>query len=401
MKHGKIPSMNLKNIVNYHTVLIFFYSLLFFIWFMFSIQYWKDEERGNVFYLFLVFLAFEIIALIAIFSVSNKVSRNGFVIVAFAWLFMMPPVIIWAENNYKYFFFVIFWPLAFLSSYILLRKKPVFWDIMKTLFVFIFVFSVSFFLRDRLNDPFLFLNPMQNNWIYFALLTLPWLLVLKNKVLKTIVFIILFLAVLISFKRAAIIIMTATLIPFIRGNYSVFRKYKVLNVFVLLSILSVFAYTFIQIDKNFGGIVLNRLESMEKDQGSGRLGIYEEVIKMQKESSLDKWILGHGHFGVSKNLSLKISAHNDFLEVLYDYGIFVFILYIVLWLTVIKRLRFLYKQEHPFFVGYLSSFIIFLVMSMVSHLVLYASYFIFMVVFWGAVEGILDSEKAQKNISSI
>ena len=155
---------------------------------------------------------------------------------------------------------------------------------------------------------------------------------------------------------------------------------------------------FYQINQMQEKTITERFNNIEDDAGSGRLRIYERVIDLQKKSSNHEWIFGHGHYGVLKNSIPQMSAHNEFLEVLYDYGIIISILYLFLWIYVIKRLIRLKKEKSPFYYSYFSGFAIFFVMSMVSHLLLYATYFIFLTIYWGAIEGIKYKQIASKKI---
>ena len=96
--------------------------------------------------------------------------------------------------------------------------------------------------------------------------------------------------------------------------------------------------------------------------------------------------------GVRRDSPLELSAHNDFLEVLYDYGLIIFILYLALWYYVIKRLVYHIRINSIYSLPYFCSFAIFLLLSMVSHLILYASYFNYLVMFWGCMEGLKDKD---------
>ena len=113
---------------------------------------------------------------------------------------------------------------------------------------------------------------------------------------------------------------------------------------------------------------------------------------MIQSSSPTRLVIGHGHFGVRQDSWLEISAHNDFLEVIYDYGLVIFIFYLCLWGYVIRRAYYLYKTKSEMFLPYAASFSIFLVMSMVSHLILYTTYFNYLVMFWGMTEAMIETQ---------
>ncbi|UBD67034.1 O-antigen ligase family protein [Bacteroides salyersiae] len=170
-------------------------------------------------------------------------------------------------------------------------------------------------------------------------------------------------------------------------------KRKVTGIMIVLFLLLVGVFSFNQIDVMLGGQISERMNKEETDEGRGRLAIYEVTWLMQQHSSMNEWLLGHGHNGVWHNSPLEISAHNDFMEVLYDYGLIVFILYLCLWGYVMNKCLYLYRINSYFLVPYISSICIFIVLSLVSHLVLYTSYFNLLVIFWAGVEAFVEKEK--------
>ena len=165
---------------------------------------------------------------------------------------------------------------------------------------------------------------------------------------------------------------------------------RIWAVVVIVVMVGVGMYAYTIADEALGGALNERVNREETDEGRNRLGIYKLTLNMITSSPPHKILIGHGHFGVRLDSPLGISAHNDFLEVIYDYGLFAFVLYLCLWGFVIRRCIYLYKEESEYFYPYAVSLSIFLVMSLVSHLILYNSYFIYIVMFWGALEGYME-----------
>ena len=129
---------------------------------------------------------------------------------------------------------------------------------------------------------------------------------------------------------------------------------------------------------------------------TGREAIYLVTIEMIKHSSPAHILLGNGHNGVRRDSPLGISAHNEFLEIIYDYGIIILMVYLGLWVYVLRQWYFHYRNNTIFFLPYTMSVCIFAVMAMVSQLVLYCSYFLYLVIFWGIVAALKDNH-ASKN----
>jgi O-antigen ligase len=118
---------------------------------------------------------------------------------------------------------------------------------------------------------------------------------------------------------------------------------------------------------------------------------------MIEQSTKAQLILGHGHNAVRRDSPLEISAHNEYLEIIYDYGIIALTIYLGLWIYVIKQFLFHYRNNTIFFIPYALSICIFVVMSMVSQLVLYVSYFLYLVMFWGIVQAAKERWKLKKH----
>lgn len=73
--------------------------------------------------------------------------------------------------------------------------------------------------------------------------------------------------------------------------------------------------------------ILNRFSNIEKDGGSGRDEVYATIINAFENSELLQILIGHGYQSVVT--TFQIGAHNDLLEILYDYGLLSVIIYIV------------------------------------------------------------------------
>lgn len=129
----------------------------------------------------------------------------------------------------------------------------------------------------------------------------------------------------------------------------------------------------------------------EESDNSGRKAIWATTSLMIVTSPAEKFIVGHGFNGVRENSFLEISAHNDFLEIIYDYGLIIFALYICLWIHVVRRCYFLYRNKSSLFLPYAVSLSILFVLSMVSQLLPYATYFNYLVMFWGMTEAVTES----------
>lgn len=224
------------------------------------------------------------------------------------------------------------------------------------------------------------------NSVYYILLALPILLMMKNNLLKNSSIILVTISAMISQKRTALIALAVSLIIYFAMSSFIERKKnsrKIYNVILLLITVIVIIYFYSYIANQLNFDFVDRFESLTVDGGSGRNVIYRTVIDMQFDSNIFEWFIGHGYNAVLINTPFSLSAHNDFLELLYDYGIIALILYFRIIFALVSYNIKLIKNKSDNSAPFTVSLVIFIIMSMWSHLVIYPTFFIILVFFWG------------------
>lgn len=370
------------------------YMIALFAFFMASVSYWGniqlqgDRLNAESIGLNLASLMALLSGLLIIF-VRNKYSKNRIHVICYLWIVIMPLVIYYNKGQISHYILTLLWPVFYEATYLLVlfnRRRII---TFRKLFVIIWGVGLFYFILSRLSDL-----TNQSNTIYYAFLELPLFLCVRKKKNQFLILILFSVLALLSMKRSCIFA--------VLGIWTLYScvlimksdgKRKVTGIMIVLFLLLVGVFSFNQIDVMLGGQISERMNKEETDEGRGRLAIYEVTWLMQQHSSMNEWLLGHGHNGVWHNSPLEISAHNDFMEVLYDYGLIVFILYLCLWGYVMNKCLYLYRINSYFLVPYISSICIFIVLSLVSHLVLYTSYFNLLVIFWAGVEAFVEKEK--------
>ena len=316
----------------------------------------------------------------------KKIRIWGIHRICLLWMLIMPIIMFLNHAHISEYFSTILWPLFFEVGYIFtsLERKQL--KHIRFLFIFVFLVGLYFFIQSLL-----FGKVDQTNTIYFPLLTAPFLLCCRNQRHQLVILIGISLLCVWSFKRGVLLIV---LLLWIFYFLQIVRRKR--NIILILGIASAIilggVFALKRINQASGGILETRVEKAQEDDGGGRLNIYPVVLTMIDTSSTIQKFIGHGHMGVRRDSPLELSAHNDFLEVLYDYGLIIFILYLALWYYVIKRLVYHIRINSIYSLPYFCSFAIFLLLSMVSHLILYASYFNYLVMFWGCMEGLKDKD---------
>lgn len=366
-----------------------------------SINLGFDINGNGVGYMpyILSMLGLECCGLFYILLNCKKIVFRKFVFIVFLWICLMSFTQIFSGRFVTNIPQVLLWPICFLSCYLFVRADSRYFYRLSNWFIICFAIGlVVFFIVSITRTRLLANNTLAGtNNIFYPLLVLPWILVQGKGLWRNVLLLILLFAVILSTKRSAILIVVFTLLPylyygFIR-NSSISLQKRIIVPFVLLLL---FVAIFVKVNDAADGYIWKRFESIEEDKGSGRLDIYANVYAMQMRSEIEKWFVGHGHQGVLRNYDGpwgEFSAHNDFQEVLYDYGIFVTILYLYIFRLLFKRLYQLKRMKSVFWISYSGSIILFCIMSAMSHLILYSTYFVFLTSYWGAVEGMIDNQR--------
>ena len=282
-------------------------------------------------------------------------------------------------------YYVTLWPVSFMTFYVLSSNKKYNEGIVVNRFVFLFLLSAALYYITATES---YITTGYNGSVgnsYYILCFMPWVLLVPAKKWRNFLLFVLALIVLVSAKRTSIMAVIVGLTFFFISNT---RKISFVSRVVLVCILAaVTFYAYQYVDQIFlDGHVSSRFNNFENG-AEKRYNIHETVLYMfQHSSSSDKFI-GHGYNKVIMDSPLYLSAHSDFLETLYDHGIVMFALQL---LIIVRMLYLSYKLRNtrsPQYPPYLASIFIYVVMAYTSHLILYPYYFCYISGFWGFVEG--------------
>jgi hypothetical protein len=235
-----------------------------------------------------------------------------------------------------------------------------------------------------------------NHYFYVGLL-LPFLFLIKNKGLKYTLFTLGFVASLISYKRSSIIFAFALFILLIYTDFvktASHRKGAMSGIIGVLLLGGVMLFSYNKIDALTNGYISRRFEQTAEDGGSGREERYENTIERYMALPFPNKIIGIGFDGVRNKFNTNdsdiengASAHNDFLEMLCDFGVIGLLLYLVVVINLLRMIKRCKKISETLYDANVAGLIVFFVMSMVSHLFLYGSYFGYLAILWGFSNG--------------
>lgn len=369
---------------------IFFIALFLFFWR--TIVYWENFVLGAVqkdlsLYIFLTVTMLSGSVLIGMNNklITSKPIHN----ITFAWFVLMIIVAIYNKTTLSLFLKSLAWPIIFEVTYIYTKRNSKA-EIFFRKYFFLLATMGLFFMFEK----FIFSNfAGSSSLIFFFILPMPFLLRTNDRNKQYLLFFAMASMAILSSKRS--IILAIAMFLLIWGLFNMIKKKKVLQSICLLFILAgVILYSF----HYFGFLSESRLVTkMEKeDITNGRERIYDITILMIDRSSYDHKILGNGHNAVKQDSPMDISAHNEWLEITYDYGFIATTLYMCLWIIMLYNWYRLYKAQSPYFIPYSLMICIWAVMSMVSQLILYVSYVLYLFMFLAYVEGQRDKAMYQK-----
>lgn len=178
------------------------------------------------------------------------------------------------------------------------------------------IFGIYIYFTRVINGNFSH-DPFGINSIYYIVSLFPLILNLKSKILKVVLSIIIVVTVIISLKSTALLVLVAVFIMQYIFKKEQFSKRLLLLPIILGIAILIALYVF---NHYFGIDIYDKFVYANlSDGGDGRLDIWKNVISSFNESSVVQKIFGHGFNAVANRTGL--SAHNDFLEILYDYGL--------------------------------------------------------------------------------
>lgn len=297
----------------------------------------------------------------------------------------------------------LWWPLMYILFFLVGRyPKLLKTFIHKYVPVLIVLSFVMFFFTSRTKDGEL----TATNFIFYISLLMSFLFFYKGKKMLILFALCAFVSML-SFKRSAFLILLCMGVLFVYYNYIKTKNSNgilkaIAGVLVALAFIGAFTY----LDRSNGGFFSERIKSVSDDEGSGHVGIYEIVMWNYSKLDSSEKLFGIGFNGVMDRQWVAfsaenvVSAHNDFLEMLCDFGIIGSVLYLII---IICMLRNVVRSRHiskSFFRANVACTLIFFVMSAVSQLFLYPTYFAYIVAIWAITQSILSYERKIKDIGS-
>lgn len=289
------------------------------------------------------------------------------------------------------------WPITFLFFYVVGRD---FDDNFKRSYIFLCVICVfiycliSIFNQTVFTRSFDLTRFLQVNEIYYILLFIPWVLLIKSPIMRYVLLLLGVALIVFSLKRTAILGMSFSLLLYV--IILVYQKQKMIKNLLYILPLIFFSYFILElVNSLYDGRLFERFLNMTEDRGSGRLDIYSSVLSAFLNGSFFDIFFGIGRYGITK-VTGGYSAHNEFLEVLARWGILGLLIYIRILSRLFYNIKKMVRIKYRYMSIFGMSIGIFVVLSLTSHLIIYPYIFTIIISVWGYLLGDFDKCRIYK-----
>lgn len=286
------------------------------------------------------------------------------------------------------------WLLVYIIGYLAVKRFSC-EKYMVTVMCFAYLVMIGIFFSSLYADYSIKNKNYVITAVYYILCCMPFLFEVKNHRTRNVFLAILAVGVIMSFKRSALLVFACVILVLAISNLKKAQRKRVVNVLIvgcILFIAGVICLTTVAQNNttlsNILGIWTRRFW-----EGNSRNTIQREVIRMFFDSNVINIVFGHGYDAVLQESIFNLSAHNDYLEILYDYGIVGFLLYAGIIVNLLKVAKSIGGDNSDRRNGYITSLTIFLVASIPSHMLTYSTYFLIISLYWGFAHGLAAKEQ--------
>lgn len=205
---------------------------------------------------------------------------------------------------------------------------------------------------------------------YYPMFILPLVLLHPSKIIRAGAILLVTFVIFSSLKRGGVIALAVGLITYILSDRYVNGKGAKSFFYAILS-LGILAGIFGFLALGEYSEITERMMNINDDEGSGRISVWTTTWEMIANSSTVSYIIGHGFNAVRRDSILELSAHNDFLEAWYDFGLIGLVLFAMTILSIIKHTFRLLLKKSAMAPIMAMTMAIMLTLTMISHVLIY------------------------------
>lgn len=209
--------------------------------------------------------------------------------------------------------------------------------------------------------------------VYYSLGLLPLAFIYVKKYFRFVPILLVALALILTGKRAGILALIGMILClYLLNTKEENIRDSIKKIIILLVIGMAIYYCLLYFDDLFHLKLIARLENMGEDGGSGRITRWIRTWDAIKGSNMFTIMFGHGWKSVSDLLGGH--AHNDFMEILYEFGLFAAALYVSFYISLIVKLRQMMRSHYRYAPEFAASLVCSLFVSNFSFYFIKPSY---------------------------
>lgn len=255
---------------------------------------------------------------------------------------------------------MIFWGFCFLFGCRLVNTDRELTEYFIRIINIVLVLPLSMYCLFAFFTTDMIVNQGSTDAFFAIVVYLPFVLMLQsNRQLKFVNSVLVSSVALVSVKRSILIGVSVSLLLFflLTEHKKILTKWHFWLVLGFIIILGRYIYGIVS------DTIIYRFLHLEADQGSGRELIYQTIYSSFQQAEWSEMIFGHGFQAVLHINDGKL-AHDDFLQLLYDYGLVGVALYFVFMVSMVfsavrcYKKRYFNKELYATYVGSLTLFLI-------------------------------------------
>lgn len=211
--------------------------------------------------------------------------------------------------------------------------------------------------------------------VYYILGLLPLILAYTPKKIAIIPVLTASLAVAFSGKRAGLLAIAVmlTIYFFTEISHTDMHIVKRIGLFlVIVAGIVLLVYLLMYLDQAYNMDLFERMEELGEDKGSGRDRLWMRTFNSIREFNIIEILTGRGKGSV--RATIGIEAHNDFLHVFHEHGLFALICYVLFYVSMFSELRKMYQNKYPYVHLFFMSLISSLFIAFFSFFIIYPTY---------------------------
>lgn len=174
-----------------------------------------------------------------------------------------------------------------------------------------------------------------NNASSIFLVLIPLLFFVKNKILFWAIIAECIFFILYGAKRGNVVASVIPLLLLLKEQYRTYLSWKS-KLFTIIGFACLLAYTYHNIENN--DYLVHRMEKTMEGDTSNRDRIYSQAWHAWADSNnIKNFVFGYGTDGTNKEIGIR--AHNDWLEVIVDFGLIGVSFYLVFFCNLLRTCR--------------------------------------------------------------